>query len=115
MTLFTKLGLVVHPEKCVLNPTQNIIFGGFQLNSTSMTISLTMEKARKVKCTCATLLNKSSPTIREMPQVLGLLTSSMPGVMYGAVRYRSLDMNKTMALQCTQGNYDKPMHLPSCA
>ena len=57
-----------------------------------MNISLTMEKARKVKDACAILLNKSSPTMREVAQVLGFLTSSMPGVMYAnsnpaAVRY----------------------------
>ena len=50
-----------------------------------------------------------------MSQVMGLLTSSMPGVMNGPIHYRSLDMNKTMALQGTRGNYDQPMTFSSSA
>ena len=50
-----------------------------------------------------------------MSQVLGLLTSNMPGVMYGPIHYRSLGMSKTMALQDTRGNYDQPMTFSSIA
>ncbi|CAB4025002.1 Pre-mRNA-splicing factor cwc-26 [Paramuricea clavata] len=39
----------------------------------------------------------------------------MPGVMYGPLHYRSLEMSKTVALQVTRGNYDKAMVLPSSA
>ena len=99
----------------MLYPTQQIVFLGFQLNSVTMTISLTTEKAAKVKDACVALLHNLSPTIREVSQVLGLLTSSMPGVMYGPIHYRSLDMNKTVALQGTRGNYDQPMTLSSSA
>lgn len=48
VTLFNTLGLVTHPDKSVLEPTQQITFLGFQLNSLTMTISLTPEKAFKV-------------------------------------------------------------------
>lgn len=113
--MFTKLGLLIHPDKSVLYPTQQIVFLGFQLNSVNMTMPLTTEKASKVKDACATLLNNLSPTIREVSQVLGLLTSSMPGVMYGPIHYRSLDINKTLALQGARGNYDQHMTLSSGA
>ena len=73
------------------------------------------EKACKVKDVCANLLHKLSPTIRELSQVLGLLTSSIPRVVYGPIHYRSLDMNKDMVLQGTRGNYDQPMTLSSSA
>ena len=112
VALFTNLGLLIHPDKSVLNPTQQIVFlEGFQQNSVTMTISLTTDKAAKVKDACVALLHNLSPTIREVSQVLVLLTSSMPGVMYGPIHYRSLDMKKTMALQGTRGNYDQPMTL----
>ena len=73
------------------------------------------EKAYKVKDASANLLHNLSPTIRELSQVLGLLTSSIPGVMYGPIQHRSLDMNKAMALQGTRGNYDQRMTLSSSA
>ena len=66
VTLFNTLGLVTHPDKSVLEPTQQIIFLGFQLNSLNMTISLTPEKAFKVKDACQNLLTSASPTIREV-------------------------------------------------
>ena len=103
--------MVTYSQICVLYLTQQIVFLGFQLNSVNMTISLTTEKASKVKEACATLLNNLSPTIKEASQFLGLLTSSMPGVMYGPIHYRSLDINNTMALQVARGNYDQHMTL----
>ena len=107
VTLFNTLGLVTHPEKSVLEPTQQITFLGFQLNSLTMTISLTPEKAFKVKDACQNLLTNASPTIQEVSQVLGLLTSSMPGVMYGPLHYRWLDIDKSQALHLLKGDFDK--------
>ena len=115
VTLFNTLGVVTHPVKSVLEPTQQITFLGFQLNSLTMTISLTPEKAVKVKDACQNLLTNASPTIREVSQVLGLLTSSMPGVMYGPLHYRWLDIDKSQALHLHKGNFDKTIMLSPCA
>ena len=78
-------------------------------------IKCATEKAYKVKDASANLLHNLSPTIRELSQVLGLLTSSIPGVMYGPIHHRSLDMNKAMDVQGTRGNYDQRMTLSSSA
>ena len=88
VTLLSQMGLVVHPEKSVLYPTQRTVFLGFIINSESMTISLTPEKAHKVKEVWKKLLRNTSPSIREVAKVLGLLTSSLPGVMYGLLHYK---------------------------
>ena len=39
VALFTKLGVLINPDKSVLYPTQQIVFLGFQVNSVNMTIS----------------------------------------------------------------------------
>ena len=39
--LFLQLGFHVHPDKCVLIPSQSLTFLGFNLNSVSMTVTLT--------------------------------------------------------------------------
>ena len=109
LTLLDRVGFVVHPEKSVLQPTQKLVFLGFVLDSINMTITLTCEKAAKIKDACQTLMNSSKPLIREVARVLGLLTSSFPGVMYGPLHYRWLDMNKTKALKENKGNFDRPM------
>ena len=64
-----------------------------------------------MKEACQQLLQEKAITIREVAKVLGLLTSSLPGVLYGPLHYRSLEMDKTQALKSNQGNFDSIMAL----
>lgn len=111
VTMFDKLGLVVHPEKSVLVPTQRLVFLGFILDSILMRISLTPEKACRVKNACKQLVDTVLPSIRQVAQVLGLLTSSFPGVMYGPLHYRWIEIDKTQALKQCKGNFESAMSL----
>ena len=95
-TLLDKVGFIVHPEKPVLLPTQRITFLGFVL---------------KLKNACENLLATTSPCIRDVAQVLGLMTSSFPGVMYGPLHHKFLEMDKTQALKINEGNFHKNMSL----
>ena len=110
-SLLDKVGFVINPEKSVLLPTQIITFLGFVLNSVLMQVSLTPERALKLKDACENLLAAASPSIRDVAQVLGLMTSSFPGVMYGPLHHKFLEMDKTRALQLHKGNFDKNMNL----
>ena len=105
------LGLVAHPGKSVFNPSQQLEFLGFILNSVSMTIRLTPEKAVGLKTTCHALLTNPSPTIRELARVVGKIVSSFPGVMYGPLHYRMLERDKILALQTSCWDFDKHMSL----
>ena len=111
LSLFHQLGFVVHPDKSVLIPTQRLTFLGFVLDSQSMTVALTGEQAVKVKVACQRLFQEKAITIREVAKVLGLLTSSLPGVLYGPLHYRSIEMDKTQALKSNRGNFDSIMAL----
>lgn len=44
VALFQSLGFIIHDEKSVLEPTQRLVFLGFLLNSTNMTVRPTEEK-----------------------------------------------------------------------
>ena len=96
---FFSLGFVVHPQKSVLIPTQEMEFLGFLLNSINMTIRLPPVKAERVRLACQSLLDKSKMTIREVAQVIGLMVSSFPAVQFGELYYRALERNKILALQ----------------
>ena len=109
--IFCSLGFIIHPEKSILEPTQEIEFLGFLLNSVSMTIRLPPAKASYVKKSCVDLQRQAQLTIRELAHVIGLLVSSLPGVQFGELHYRQLEINKTVALQKNKGNYDAAMHL----
>ena len=108
ISLLDKVGFVIHPEKSVLLPTT---FLGFVLNSILMQVSLTPERAQKLKDACENLLATASPSIRDVAHVLGLMTSSFPGVMYGPLHQKFLEMDKTQALNLHKGNFDKNINL----
>ena len=102
------LGFTIHPDKSIFEPKQEIEFLGFLLNSVSMTIRLPTAKASYVKKACVDLQCQTQLTIRELAHVIGLalLVSSLPGVQFGGLHYRQLEINKTAALQRNKGNYD---------
>ena len=56
-------------------------------------------------------MHKSSLSIREVAQVIGLIVSSFPAVQFGQLYYRNLENNKILALQGSKGNYDAPVIL----
>ena len=113
VTLFTQLGLVVHPDKCAFCPSQELVILGFVINSVTMTVRLTSEKALAQKLDCQNFLKKSpgNIVIRELAQIIGKLVSSFPGVLYGPLYYRHLERDKTEALAITHGNFDANMTL----
>ena len=107
ITLLDRLGFVIHPEKSILIPTQEITFLGFISNSANMTVKLTPERALKLKTARLENLEATTPLIRDVAWLLGIMTSSFPGVMYGALHYRALEMEKTCALKQNKGNFDR--------
>jgi len=81
--LFDSLGFVIHPIKSVLVLSPIIPYLGFVLDSIEMRIYLTQDKAQKLKDACDRILACSSPSIRQVSSLLGLMTASFPAVMYG--------------------------------
>ena len=106
---------MTHPEKSVLLPTQVIVFLGFILNSITMTVSLTPEKAEKLKLAVTRLLSCGMPLIREVAQVIGLIISTFKGVMYGPLYFRITEGEKGQALKQNKRDYDTHMQLSSSA
>ena len=104
--LFTDLGLTLNTAKSVLIPSQSISFLGFVLNSAQMTVALTPSNAMKVKSKAVELLHNQSPTIRTVSEMIGLMVASFPGVMYGPLYYRQLEIEKVIALKQNQGNFE---------
>ena len=95
----------------MLIATQELEILGFVINSIDMTIRLPISKAEHVKSSCMSLFGASVFTIRELAHVIGLLVSSFPGVQFGRLHYRHLELDKVEALKISKGNYDaKAMH-----
>jgi len=111
LEFFNKLGFVVHPDKSQLQPTHIIEHLGFVFNSTNMTIKVNKEKITKLR-NCATLiLRKKKLTIRQVAQLIGVMVSCFPGVEFGQLYYRRLEMHKADCLKIEKGNFEANMTL----
>ena len=112
ISLFDKLGFVVHPEKSVFTPTQQLVFLGFIIDSVRMKIFLPYNKILKLKDNIDIVLNNAQHLkIECVARVLDLMVSSLPAVQYGALHYRDLEMDKIRALRIQKGNYNRTMSI----
>ena len=84
-SLFTGLGLLIHPEKSLGIPSQVATVLGFIINSLDMTISLTTEKKSSLMGLCHRVMQSNHITIRDLARVNEKLVSSFPGVAYGSL------------------------------
>lgn len=78
-------------------------------------MKLTIDKAQKVKKACYNLLHSKYVTIHDVASVLGLITSSFPGVQFGPLYYRHLELSKVSALNSSSGNFHAQMYISPLA
>ena len=110
-SILAQLGFLVHPDKSVLCPTQEIQFLGFILNTRAMTIRLPNNKSQEVQQLCSELLHTPTPSIRQVARIIGKMVASFPAVQYGQLYYRALERDKIKALKMNKGHFDRKMSL----
>jgi len=91
--LLQSLGFFIHETKCNLEPSQEVKFLGFLINSVRMHVSMTTDKADKVRQACHALLKKGPVHTRKVSSVVGPMLSNFPEVSYGPLR-QSLNTSK---------------------
>ncbi|VDI32218.1 Hypothetical predicted protein [Mytilus galloprovincialis] len=109
--LLDQCGFTIHPIKSVLYPCQEVTFLGFVINSITMTVKLTSEKAKTIVVMCKVFVKKWETTIREFSQLIGKLVASEPAVQYANFYVKPLEQKKDKALKINRGNYDAIMYL----
>ena len=86
---------MVHLEKSVFVPSQEIEYLGFIINSVTMTVRLTTEQKKKIFDLCQEVLLKESISIRLVSKLFGKFTSSFQATKYGQLYYCDLEKKKT--------------------
>jgi len=110
--LFDDLGFVIHPDKSQFTPKQQLTFLGFVIDSVTMRVFLTDSKRHKVYDQVNKMYQtKNALSIEYVAQIIGYIVSSLPGVQFGALYYRWLEMEKAMALKLNKGNFKAMMSL----
>ena len=69
------------------------------LNSIDMTVSLTEAKVATLKQTAQLVLDKSDLPIRLAAKLIGHMVSCLPGVEFGELFYRQLEIEKLLPLK----------------
>ena len=112
---FRELGFIPHDTKSITTPTQIIEHLGFVLNSIEMTVSILPDKHQKLCCAILHVLEQDMPSIRAVAQIIGMMVACFPGVEYGQLFYRQLEIDKIAALKLHKGDFEMPMQLSAVA
>ena len=79
--LLQNLGFLINIKISVLQTCQTIQFLGKEINSIDITVTLPQEKKDWIVKQCQDLLTKSSVSIRELTQLIGMLASTAIAVL----------------------------------
>ena len=103
MTLLESLGFIMNRDKLILNPTREITFLGFTINSVKMTLFLPQDKETNIRSHCHQMLAQT--------QILGILESARPAIWRAPLHYRMLQVQLTQGLQQNHNSYAKEVVL----
>ena len=88
--LFQILGLIINETKSQMTPTQEVVFLGFHLFISKMTISLPQEKMKRIKQDAVHLLQKPLVSIQEMATFVGKTTAASQAIRVAPLFHRQL-------------------------
>ncbi|XP_045167144.1 uncharacterized protein LOC123530436 [Mercenaria mercenaria] len=71
-----------------------------------MTVTLNERKSMDIKQHCEKLLKEKIVTIREFSKLIGKMVAADPGVLYGPLHYKALEIERDRALKLNIGNFD---------
>ncbi len=109
--LFQSLGFMINVEKSVMEPTRVIEHLGFVIDSEHMTVSLTVEKARKILDLVADALAADRWSIRQVARLLGKLAATYPANPWAALFTKQLEIEKNNALAVNGFDFDGLMKI----
>ena len=105
------LGFVIHGTKSVFDPTQELVFLGFIIDSEDFKVYLTEDKEEKMIRAAEDILRKQHPSIREVAGLLGLMTAFSQAFRYAEAYGKTLDRDKVEALRIARGDFNAKMTL----
>jgi hypothetical protein len=99
------LGFLVNIEKSILQPTREIKYLGFLVNSKSLTVSIPKEKVDVFLSELELLLQTSEISLKSLSSVIGKMSSFCTAILAGHLHFRNLEKCLHMSLKQSAGNY----------
>ena len=100
------LSFTIHTEKSNLIPTQKFDILGFTIDSGAMMVSLKETKMNNQSNLISKTITKTFVKIRKLLQVIEKIVAALPGLIYGALCYRHIELDKQHGSKHTKGNYE---------
>ena len=115
--LLENLGFIINHPKSVLTPTQEILFLGFTISSTTMEIRLPGDKIKQIRQDARKLLDTQYPQALALSRLLGKLNHAAQAIPPAPLFYRNLQLCLQSALGRTSGGrvYSVPVQLTPAA
>ena len=106
------LGFIIHPEKSLIDPTQETEFLGVCVDSCSRELCVPGQKLKKIRLEVSRVAEQSaSPTARVISRLLGKLNSVSQAVPPAPLFCRMLQRTLAAALEENEQSYEAPCPL----
>ena len=101
-TLLQKLGFTINSNKSILNPTQDLEFLGFHLNSVTMAIQIPQLKLQAIESQASSLMRQHTVTGRDLAKFIGKASSMALAIPMAPLFYWALQAlkNATLKMPC---------------
>ena len=111
--LFGVLGLTINEKKSQLEPSQEIVFMGYQLSTVTMTISLPVEKMQKIQQEALQLLKETIVSIWKIAAFIGMTNAARQAVTIALLFHRHLQalVNRALYLADSPETMKQKYHL----
>ena len=101
------LGFLIIWEKSIITLEKSCNFLGMLINSVDMTLELPKDKRIKVREMIECILRSRKIRIQNLAECIGVLVAACPGIAYGWLYYKQLELVKRNALYLYQNNTKK--------
>ena len=92
-------GIFINYPKSLLEPTQNLVFLGFTINSVEKELSLPAEKLEKIVVEAKTMLKCHTVSAQSLAQLIGRMTAAILAVHPAPLQYQGLQHLEHLALR----------------
>ena len=102
---------MINQEKTILEPSQNMEFVGFTVDTRRMELSLPAEKLKKIRAESRKLMGVEQVTGRTLSRLIGKMNAANQVIPPAPLFYRSLQMELSAALREEDQDYETTIML----
>ncbi|XP_077346335.1 uncharacterized protein LOC143989955 [Lithobates pipiens] len=107
------LGWILNLQKSSLNPSQEIRFLGYLINSVDQKIFLPLNKKDRIYGAVSLLQTSQNLTVRQVMSALGVLTSTMPAFQWARLHFRCLQAFLLRSWDHTVASLEAEVRVPT--